>query len=492
MSLSEPDPKPATPTPPGYERPDPERPSSAAPTEQELENESPGGFKSGEHDPYAALRLRDYRFYLAGWIISVIGQQVQTVAVEWDIYSRMRAVGQMNRAIFALGLVGAVLATPVILLAIPSGMLADRFDRRRIIMVSMAGSALASLGLAFLSYTHGALPLMYLCLFFGATANAVGWPARSALLPLIVPAEAFSNATTWNSSAFQISAMAGPALGGAIITRSVASAYVADAICAMAFFVFLTMLSVQKVARKREPVNFASLAAGVRFVWHTKIILATITLDLFAVLLGGATALLPAYAQDILRVGSVGFGWLRAAPAIGALFMALWLAHRPPMQRAGRSLLLAVGGFGIATIIFGLSPWFWLSFLMLLLTGAFDNVSVVVRHTLVQLLTPDEMRGRVSAVNNVFIGASNELGAFESGLVGRFFGAVASVVSGGIGTILVVAGVALTWPDVRKFGSLQDAKPLPVPEPNATDSGAAAGETPKGHAVEPILQGPSH
>jgi MFS family permease len=305
--------------------------------------------------------------------------------------------------------------------------------------------------------------MMYLCLFAGAIANAMGWPARSALLPQIVPGEVFSNAATWNSSAFQVAAMVGPALGGAIITQSVPAAYLIDAGLSLTFLFLLMQLHVQAVARPREPISMQSLAAGIRFVWRTKIILATITLDLFAVLFGGAVALIPAYAQDILHVGSVGFGWLRGAPAIGALLMALWIAHRPPMQKAGRNMLWAVAGFGIGTIIFGLSHSFWLSFLMLLLTGACDNVSVVVRHTLVQMLTPDGMRGRVSAVNNVFIGASNELGAFESGVVGRFLGAVWSVVIGGIGTLVVVGAVAVIWPQVRGFGSLQDAKPEEEP-----------------------------
>ena len=269
-----------------------------------------------------------------------------------------------------------------------------------------------------------------------------------------------------NSSMFQIAAMAGPAIGGAIILKSATLAYIIAACFNLAFFVFLMPVKVQSAARMREPLTRENLAAGFRFVWRTKIILATITLDLFAVLFGGATALLPAYAKDILQVGSVGFGWLRAAPAIGALTMGLWLAHRPPMKKAGRDLLWAVAGFGAATIVFGVSRWFSLSFVMLLLTGAFDNISVVVRHTLVQMLTPDSMRGRVSAVNNVFIGASNELGALESGLVGSFFGAVASVVSGGIGTLIVVSAVAMIWPQVRRFGALSDAKPEEEPRQN--------------------------
>jgi MFS family permease len=206
-----------------------------------------------------------------------------------------------------------------------------------------------------------------------------------------------------------------------------------------------------------------TLLAGIHFVRQNKIILATITMDLFAVLLGGATYMLPLFATDVLHVGAAGFGWMRAAPAIGAFGMALVIAHLPPMKKAGRNLLLAVAGFGVATIVFGLSRSFPLSLVMLLLTGAFDNISVVVRSTLVQVLTPDSMRGRVSAVNNVFIGASNELGGFESGLAARMIGLIPSVVAGGIGTIVVVLSVAGVWPQVRKFGSLADAKPVEEP-----------------------------
>ncbi|MDB5331649.1 MAG: putative integral rane efflux protein [Phycisphaerales bacterium] len=459
MSDLESDPNPPLAVPLSYEHPDLERPASAAPTEAQLEYETPGGIRAGGHDPYAALRLRDYRLYSAGWVLSVIGQQIQDVAVGWDVYHRTKAESGLN-PLLALGLVGAVLALPVMLLALPAGALADHFDRRKILMGSMAGAAAAALGLAWLAHTHGSLGMTYLCLFLGATALAFGWPARSALLPQIVPAEVFSNAATWNSSAFQVAAMLGPAIGGAILIYSTAWAYLWDAVLSMVFFVFLMALRVRPSPRAKEPLTFGSLAAGVRFVFRTKIILATITLDLFAVLFGGATSLIPAFAKEILHVGPVGFGVLRAAPAVGALGMALWMAHRPPMKRAGRSLLWAVAGFGLATIVFGLSRSFTLSLLMLVLTGAFDNISVVVRHTLVQMLTPDSMRGRVSAVNNVFIGASNELGGFESGVTGAMIGAVWSVVLGGIGTLAVVWGVAMIWPQIARFGSLQDARPM--------------------------------
>jgi MFS family permease len=207
-------------------------------------------------------------------------------------------------------------------------------------------------------------------------------------------------------------------------------------------------------------MSLQSLAAGVKFVWNTKIVLAAMTLDLFAVFFGGSIALLPVFRKDILRVGEIEFGWLRAAPAIGAFAAAMLIAHMPPMKRAGRSMLWAVAGFGLATIVFGLSKSFWLSFAMLAVTGALDNISVVVRHTLVQALPPDAMRGRVAAVNGVFIGASNELGGLESGLTAAWWGPVASVVFGGVMTVVVVAAVAWLWPQIRKFGSLKDARPM--------------------------------
>jgi MFS family permease len=357
--------------------------------------------------------------------------------------------------------VGLAQAIPVIVLALPAGQLADRYDRRSIVRACLLLSAVASVGLAVVSLKDWGVGYMYALLSVGAVGQAIGWPARSSLLPQIVPADVFNNAVTWNSSFFQIALMAGPGAGGLILAYfSAPLAYLLDAACVMVFFALLGGLRLRPVERQREPITLQSLAAGVRFVWRSKILLATITLDLFAVLLGGSIALVPAVATKILGVGPVGFGWLKASPALGAFAAALLLAHLPPMRKAGRAMLWSVAGFGAATVVFGLSKSYWLSFVALGLTGAFDNVSVVVRHTLVQMLPPDHMRGRVSAVNNVFIGASNELGAFESGLAARLLGTARSIVFGGVGTILVVLGVALRWPEVREFGSLKDARPI--------------------------------
>jgi MFS family permease len=431
-----------------YEQADPERPASGA---AQLEG---AAAKPTIYDPYAALRYKAFSMYLAGWIVGVIGDQMLEVAVGWDIYSRTHDA-------LSLGWVGLVSAAPIILLALFAGQLADRFDRRKIVLISQLMRGLCVLVLAWISYHRGPIGSMYLVLLGAAICKAVGWPARSALLPSLVDPVDFPNAVNWNSMAFQTSATAGPALGGLIVRFSVPAAYIASAICAAIFALSLGNVRTRGQQTVRQPPTLQSLAAGIRFVSKNKIILATITLDLFAVLLGGATYLLPIFARDILHVGAVGFGWMRAVPSIGALGMGLLIAHLPPMKRAGRAMLWAVTGFGVATIVFGLSRNYWLSLAMLFLAGAFDNISVLVRHTLVQVLTPDSMRGRVSAVNNIFIGASNELGGFESGLTARLFGTVTSVVGGGIGTILVVLTTAWIWPQVRKFGSLVDAKPEP-------------------------------
>jgi MFS family permease len=378
-----------------------------------------------------------------------MGQQMLSVGIGWELYERTHSA-------LALGLVGLVQVLPVIFLALLAGQVADQFDRRRIVLITQGALALCSIGLALISYGQGLVLLIYLCLFVIGTARAFNNPARAALLPQLVPKEIFSNAVTWNSSGFQLAAMLGPALAGLLIAvqKSATWVYIFCALSALIFFGCLFLIKGRQAERSKEPVTFKSLAAGFSFVWQTKIILAAITLDLFAVLLGGATTLLPIFAKDILHVGPDGLGWLRAAPAIGAFIMALTITYLPTMSQAGKTLLWAVGGFGAATIGFGLSQSFWFSLFMLVMIGALDSISVVVRQTLVQLRTPDEMRGRVSAVNGMFISTSNELGGFESGLAASLFGPVLAVVGGGIGTIAVVIAVAIVWPEIRKLKSL--------------------------------------
>lgn len=443
-----------------------ERPASAQPTEALLHEELPGGSESTPaHDPYLALRSRNYLIFTIGALVSGIANQMQNVAVGWDIYNRVSAIYGVKQGAWALGLVGLIQAIPVILLAMPAGQLADRFDRRRIMIAAQGVLALCWAGLAYLSYTHGPLEYFYVLLLLDGIANALTNPSRTAMIPLLVPIEAIANATTWNSTRWQLTAVIGPALGGAAIAwfGRPAPVYLIAIAGTVWFVLFALMLKPRPQEKTREPLSLTSLLMGARFVWSTPIILATVTLDMFAVLLGGAVALLPVYAKDILFVGAPsdvaarGYGWLVAAPAIGSVVMAFVIAHRPPFKRAGRAMLWAVIGFGVATIIFGLSRNFALSFLALFATGACDAVSVVVRHTLVQVLTPDQLRGRVSAVNSVFIGISNEMGSFESGALARFVGPVSAVVLGGIGTIVVTLGVAKKWPVVRRIGTLKEA-----------------------------------
>jgi MFS family permease len=401
------------------------------------------------HDPYAALRSRDYCCLLAGNVLASVGSEMQSVAVGWELYQRTNLAT-------ALGLVGLVQFLPVLLLSLPAGHATDRYNRKWLLAAAQGLMALASLALAALSCAQGPIPLVYGCLLMAGVSQAFSAPARWSLVPQTVPDHLLGNAATWNSSGWQIASVLGPALGGGVIslTGEAAPAYLLGALCSIACAGLLVPIRLGARVRPAEGLSLASLMAGIGFVRRSKLILATLTLDLFAVLLGGAVALLPIFARDILMCGPVGLGWLRAAPSLGALAMGVTLAHRPPMRRAGRALLLAVAGFGGATIVFGLSQNMVLSFAMLAVTGALDNISVVVRFTLVQVLTPDAMRGRVSAVNAIFIGSSNELGAFESGLTAQLFGPVASVVGGGVGTLAVVAAVMFIWPEVGSIGRL--------------------------------------
>lgn len=404
-------------------------------------------------DPYAALRFLDFRLLLTGRFITSFGNEMLSFAIAWELWLRTHSA-------LSLGLVGLVQVIPVILLSLPAGHVADQYNRRRIVAIAQLSTGLCALGLAFLSYTEGSLALIYLCLFGIGVARAFNDPASSTLVPETVPPHLFSSAATWNSSTWQLASILGPAVAGIIIAFSgdVTFIYVFDAIGAITFTVMLSMIKGRQLPLAAKSATWASLVEGFKFMRDTKVILAAITLDMFAVLFGGAVALLPIYATDILHVGPQGLGIMRAAPSIGALLMAFLIAHLPPMQHAGRTLLLSVAGFGLATIIFGLSTSFWLSVLMLALLGALDNISVVIRSTLLLTQTPDEMRGRISGVNSIFIGVSNELGSFESGFAAALFGPVIAVVAGGICTIIVVLITAKIWPEMR------DLKTLDVPE----------------------------
>ncbi len=413
------------------------------------------------HDPYAALRHRDYRHLLSGGVLSSLGGEVQAVAVGWELYERTRSPAY-------LGLAGLAQFLPVLLLALPAGHVADRYSRKVVLQCAQGGMLLASATLAILSLTQGPVPLVFVCLLLAGAGRAFSAPARTSLVYQVVPEGALHNAVTWNSSGWQFANVAGPALGGLVIawTRQATPAYLVAGACSLACVVLLAPIQPRSGAPLSTGRSLSSLLAGARFVLRTELLLAALTLDLFAVLLGGATALLPVFCRDVLEVGPDGLGWLRAAPAVGALGMAVVLAHRPPLRRAGLSLLLAVAGFGAATIAFGLSTNFYLSLALLALTGALDNVSVVVRGTLMQMLAPDDMRGRVAAVNSIFISSSNELGAFESGLTAHYFGPVASVVGGGVGTLLVVAVAMLRWPALLRLGPLHAIGKAEAPPPD--------------------------
>ncbi len=409
-----------------------------------------------KHDPYAALHERDFRLFLIGHVLSVLGVQMQSVAAGWQLYEKTGSA-------WPLAMVGLIQAVPTIGLALPAGQLADRLDRRKILMTATVLAVISAIGLASVSATGGSIRLMYSCLFLSGLARAFQGPARSSLMPQLVPRPIFSNAVSWAISGFEMASLAGPAIGGMLIGifGGATKVYLLAAIGSVFYFLMLAAMTKRPYLAESQNGNAAtkdwrSFIVGFSYVWRTKLLFAVMSLDLFAVLLGGAVALLPVYAKDILRVGPIGLGWLQAAPSIGAVTMALLTTHLPPLKRAGRALLWSVAGFGVATIVFGLSRNFWLSVAMLFLTGAFDNISVVIRHTLVQMLTPDEMRGRVSAVNGMFINASNEIGRFESGAVAALAGTIFSVVSGGIGTLIVVAMTAFASPQLRRYGSLAD------------------------------------
>lgn len=404
---------------------------------------------ANESSPYDVFRNRSFAFYLIGRFIASFGQQMLTVAVGWELYER-------THSSLSLGLVGLTQFLPMVLMTIPAGHIADTRNRKHVIIVMQALLVFASLGLALISIFHANISWVYCCLFASGLARTFLWSASASFMPQLVSREQFPRAVAWSANSFQFSAVAGPAIGGGLIalTHNAATIYFLNAGAAAVCLLLICFVRSQHKPVVKVDFSLAGLLGGFHFVFKKDVILGAVTLDMFAVLFGGATALLPVYAKDILHVGPTGLGLLEAALPVGSLVCGLYMAHRPPLMNAGRTLLLGVAIFGVATIGFGFSKSFLLSWLMLFIGGFADNISVVVRHTLVQLLTPDAMRGRVSAVNNLFIGTSNELGGFESGVVSHFFGPVVSVVSGGIATVLVVAGIAVKWPKLRKYGRL--------------------------------------
>ena len=406
------------------------------------------------HDAYVALRHRDFRWYIVSLFAMVVGSQLQAVVVGWQVY-------RLTHDPLSLGLIGLAEALPFIGVALPAGYLADRRDRRAISVASLlvlsgcSAALLAFSAIPGLLARGGVFPI-YVTIFVSGIARGILQPARQALSAEIIPREIYQNAIAWRSSTWQTAAVIGPAIGGLLygFAGPFASYGVATLLSLVAFAAFLMVRYTSESRSLGSDSMFAELLTGLRFVRSEHAILAALSLDLFSVFLGGAEALLPVFASEILKVGPQGLGLLRAAPAAGAVSMGIFLAHRPPFRRAGRTMLLAVAVFALAIIGFGLSRSFYMSLALLALSGMADNVSVVIRSTLIQLLTPPQMLGRVAAVNSIFIGSSNELGAFESGVAARLLGAVPAVVLGGSAALLVVGLTARLVPRLRTLGRI--------------------------------------
>jgi MFS family permease len=403
---------------------------------------------------WAAFRHRDFRLFCAARFAMALAMQIQTVAVAWLVYDA-------SQSALSLGLVGLASFLPTIALVLVTGLVADRYSRRWILILVAGAMMLTSLGL--LAQVHAGVPslsVIYgLLVAFGA-ARAFGNPATQAIVPALVPAQDLANAIAWNSSAMQIATIGGPAIGGILYAIHPTAPFMGSAICFGLTALLVAALRLHPAAAKREPVTWSRVIAGLVFLRTKPVLLGAISLDLFAVLLGGATALMPIFARDVFHVGPWGLGLLRSMPAVGAVLMAVFLAHSSLLaRRAGLRMLQAVGIFGLATIGFGLSTNFGLTLVLLAILGAADMVSVVVRQTLVQAETPDDLRGRVAAVNTVFIGASNELGEFESGTLAWLVGPSSAVVIGGIGTFLLAVSWRFWFPDLARRDALLRSEP---------------------------------
>jgi MFS family permease len=390
------------------------------------------------------LRQKPFMLFWCARVLTMLAFQMQGVAVGWQIYSIT------NSALY-LGLVGLAQFLPMFLLTLAVGHVADRYDRRKVARLCQIVEAIAAIMLAWGSHSGWQSKESILAIMFIVGAvHAFEGPTMQALLPGLVPVPLIPRAAAWSASAMQTASILGPAIGGLLYSAGATTVYSASGILFLAASLFLSLIRVERPNTKREPVSLQSVFAGIAFIRSRSDILGALSLDLFAVLLGGATALLPIYARDILMTGPWGLGLLRSAPAVGALAMSLALVGHPLRRRVGRTMFGAVAVFGIATIVFGLSTSFPLSLISLSVLGAADVISVVIRHSLVQIETPDEMRGRVSAVNSLFIGTSNQLGEFESGVTAAWFGVVPAVLIGGIGTIVVVIIAMRLFPRLAK------------------------------------------
>jgi MFS family permease len=409
----------------------------------------------------SAFQSRDFRLYQAARLMVILGAEAQSVAVAWQVYA-------ITHSALDLGYTGLALFLPGVFVMLAAGHAADRFDRRKIILLCYSLQAICTAMLLWLSLSATALKggrvwPIYAVLIGIGLGRAFSGPAASAMLPSLVPKEHFVNAVTWGATVYQIANMSGPAVGGILFTLPLAGVvaawngapvvYAFTLVMLLGFIALVSMIRATMVTTKKA-FSAKTVLAGLEYVWRAKLLLGSISLDLFAVLLGGATALLPIFATDILHAGPRGLGLLRAMPSVGALVVSLTMLVKPIKRRAGATMLVCVGIFGAATVVFGLSKSIWLSLAALIVVGASDMVSVVVRSSLLQLATPPEMRGRVSAVNWLFIGASNEFGEFESGATAQLWGAVKAVVIGGIGSMIVTASAAGLFPELRRADAL--------------------------------------
>lgn len=412
-------------------------------------------------DPYAALRIKEFNIFLLVRFLLVFGWSMQFIVIEWEVYS-------ITKDPLSLGIIGLMEIIPAFTMALFAGHIVDQKEKRNLLATCIAAFSLISFGLFMLTWdkivgdwsSKTILYSVYALVFFGGFLRSFFGPTIFSLVALIVPKKVYPNAATWNSSTWQMAGVLGPALGG----FTIGWIGVHWSLCIIFGLILSSFFILLKIKRKPilnpkigEPV-IESLKEGVRFVIKTKAILGAMTLDMVAVLFGGAIALLPVFAQDILKVGSEGFGVLRAAPAVGAFITMLITAYIPISKNAGMKLLVAIFGFGVSIIIFGLSNIFWVSAIALFFSGMTDGVSMVIRQTIFQIKTPDHMRGRVSSVNSMFVGSSNELGAFESGVTAKFFGAVTAVVFGGTMTLITVVATGLASPSFRKLDLTEDLK----------------------------------
>ncbi len=404
------------------------------------------------HDSYASLRIPNFRRLILAYATLTVAREAQVIVVAWQVY-------EQTKDPLALGLIGLAEALPFIAIALYAGHIADRLNRRTIALAGTFGLLLSAVALLLFTIFHiTAVWPIYAVIFLSGIGRSFTRPAVTALSAELVPREIYSNAVAWRSSTWQFAAVFGPAAGGLLYGFAGAAAAYAT-VCAFMSISIVAMAWIQYAARPAAAEEITvgeSLRTGLRFVWNEPVVLAAMTLDLFAVLFGGATALLPIFAR-MLGAGPQGLGILRAAPAVGSLMMGVYLAHRPPVRRGGMTLLVSVAAFGICIIAFALSREFYLSLMLLTLSGMADQISVVIRGTLIQTITPTHLLGRVSSVNQIFIGSSNEIGAFESGVAARLLGTVPSVIFGGTMTLLVVAAVAIGSRPLRRLREIHAA-----------------------------------